>query len=367
VARVSTNQGSLGICMENRVPVFVGILALSLSICLPLASQTAQQPDTTQPRCDKQPKSKHKGDKDDINAIGNRKIGGTNAGNWYSLESEIRMGREYSQIVDSQVKLVQDPVVSEYVNRIGQNLVRNSDAKVPFTIKVIDSEEVNAFGFPGGFLYVHSGLILAADDEAELAGAMAHEIAHVAARHATRQMTRSNLASLLSLPLIFLGGPAGLAIREAVNVARPLTFLKFSRAFEAEADYLGLEYMYEAGYDPEALISFFEKVQAREHGKPGTLSKAFASHPQTADRVKKSQVEIAKVLPVRDEYLVNTSDFEIAKARLVELENRGYRRGESYDKPTLRRRTATSTADNPNDSTDVNDNDRPVLKRRSQN
>jgi predicted Zn-dependent protease len=211
---------------------------------------------------DKDQEKKGSGGKNDIDAIGNRNIGGRGLGNWYSLEKEIAMGKQYAQEVESSVKLVQDPVVNEYVNRIGQNIVRNSDAKVPFTIKVVDSDEVNAFALPGGFFYVNSGLLLAADDEAELAGVMAHEIAHVAARHATRQMTRSQLANLGSIPLIFMGGWAGYAIRSAAGFALPMTFLTFSRGFEAEADYLGLEYMYKTGYDPQAFVSFFEKLQA---------------------------------------------------------------------------------------------------------
>src|SRR6202795_2804534 len=218
-------------------------------------------------------KVKHNGTKSDVDAIGNRKVGGRGMGNWYSLETEIRMGKQYAMQVEQGVKLVQDPVVNEYVNRIGQNLVRNSDAQVPFTIKVIDSDEVNAFALPGGFFYVNSGLILAADEEAELAGVMAHEIAHVAARHGTRQMTRAQWANIGTIPLIFIGGGIGYGIYEAAGLGLPLTFMKFQRNFEAEADYLGLQYMYKTGYDPQAFISFFEKIQAKEKKKPGTLAK----------------------------------------------------------------------------------------------
>src|ERR1039458_24028 len=213
-------------------------------------------------------KVKHDGKEDDVDAIGNRNVGGRGFGDWYSLETEIRMGKQYAMQVENSVKLVQDPVVTEYVNRIGQNLVRNSDAKVPFTIKVIDSDEVNAFALPGGFFYVNSGLILAADEEAELAGVMAHEISHVCARHGMRQMTRMNLAQIATIPLIFVGGDIGYEIYEASGLALPLTFMKFQRNFEAEADYLGLQYMYKTGYDPQAFISFFEKIQAKEKKKP---------------------------------------------------------------------------------------------------
>src|ERR1035438_257439 len=265
------------------------------------AKPTIQEPDDS--------KVRHDGKEDDVDAIGNRKIGGRGLGNWYSLETEIRMGKQYAMQVESTVKLVQDPVVTEYVNRIGQNLVRNSDAQVPFTIKVIDSDEVNAFALPGGFFYVNTGLILAADEEAELAGVMAHEIAHVAARHGTRQMTRAQWANIGTIPLIFIGGGIGYGIYEAAGLGLPLTFMKFQRNFEAEADYLGLQYMYKTGYDPQAFISFFEKIQAKEKKKPGTLAKAFASHPQTPDRIEKSQQEIATILPAKAQYVVSTSEF----------------------------------------------------------
>src|SRR5712692_5053306 len=306
------------------------------------SSDTAQGDQGTPPPPTVQPadpdKVKHDGGKNDVDAIGNRKMGGRGMGNWYSIEGEIRMGKQYAQMVEASSKMVTDPVVTEYVNRIGQNLVRNSDAQVPFTIKVIDSDEVNAFALPGGFFYVNSGLILAADEEAELAGVMAHEIAHVAARHATRQATRANWANIGSIPLIFVGGGIGYAVRSAAGLALPLTFLTFSRGFEAEADYLGLQYMYKTGYDPNAFISFFEKIQAREKQKPGTLAKAFSTHPQTPDRIAKSQEEIAKILPAREQYVVTTSEFDDVKGRLALLENRRkvVDRKET-DKPSLRR------------------------------
>jgi predicted Zn-dependent protease len=264
--------------------------------------------------------------------------------------------------VENSVKLVQDPVVNEYVNRIGQNLVRNSDAKVPFTIKVIDSDEVNAFALPGGFFYVNSGLILAADEEAELAGVMAHEISHVAARHGMRQMTRANWAQIGTLPLIFVGGGIGYGIYEAAGLGLPLTFMKFQRNFEAEADYLGLQYMYKTGYDPQAFISFFEKIQAKEKKKPGTIAKAFASHPQTPDRIEASQKEIATILPARPQYIVTTSEFDDVKARLASIENRHKVLDQKdANKPSLRR---TSTTDKSGNTTDNSDDDRPTLKRR---
>ena len=238
---------------------------------------------------DKDAKNKHSGGKDDVDAIGNRKVAGWD---WYSIESEIRMGKEYATQIEASMKLVTDPMINEYVNRVGQNLVRNSDAKVPFTIKVVDSDVINAMALPGGFFYVNSGLILAADDEAELAGVMAHEIAHVAARHTTRQLTRYQFINYASLPLIFVGGGIGYAASEAAGIGIPMTFLSFSRGFEAEADYLGIQYMYKAGYDPNEFVNFFEKIQAQEKKKPGSMAKAFRTirKPLTASRRRRKRL-----------------------------------------------------------------------------
>lgn len=306
---------------------------------------------------------KHNGGKGDVEAVGNRNVGcNRGLGNWYSVEKQIAMGKSYAQQVESTVKLVQDPVITEYVNRVGQNLVRNSDSQVPFTIKVIDSDEINAFALPGGFFYVNSGLILAADEEAELAGVMAHEIAHVAACHAARENTRGNLMNMASIPLIFVGGGIGYAGYEAAGLALPMTFMKFSRNFESEADFLGLQYMYKTGYDPQAFVSFFEKVQAQEKKKPGTLAKAFSSHPQTPDRITKSEEEINQILPARAQYLISTSEFDDVKSRLAQIENR-HKIIDQKDKskPTLRR---TSTTDKTQDSGKGSDDDHPTLKRR---
>jgi beta-barrel assembly-enhancing protease len=304
---------------------------------------------------------RHNGGKADIDAVGNRNVGcGRGVGNWYSIEGQVASGRQYAQQIESQIKLINDPVITEYVNRVGQNLVRNSDAQVPFTIKVIDSDVVNAMALPGGFFYVNSGLILAADEEAEMAGVMAHEIAHVAACHYGREMTRANLLQLASLPAIFMGGALGYGIYQGLGLAIPLTFLHFSRTFEAEADYLGIEYMYRAGYDPSAFVSFFEKIQAMEKKKPGTLSKAFDTHPQTPDRIGKSQDEIRKILPTKAQYIVTTSEFDEVKAHLAAIENKHKLLDKKDEnKPSLRR--TSNTGDK---SDDKKDDDRPKLKRR---
>jgi len=309
--------------------------------------------------------STYAGDKKekDPDEIGNRDVG--KGLNWYSIEKEIALGKGLAQEVERQAKVIDDPVIAEYVNRVGQNLVRNSDAKVPFTIKVIDTEDVNAFALPGGFFFVNSGLILKADSEAELAGVMAHEIAHVAARHGTRQATRGQVANLATIPLIFMGGWAGYGIRQAASVLIPVGFLQFSKAFESEADLLGLEYMYKTGYDPEAFVDFIEKIQSLEKKMPGTMSKVFSTHPPTEDRIVKAQKNIQDLLKARPEYVVTTSEFNDVKGRLAMLHNRKKVDDKDLNKPKLKRApgSGTSTTDGDGKPTSTDD-DRPTLKRR---
>jgi predicted Zn-dependent protease len=297
-----------------------------------------------------------------VEDIGNRDI---NKGsiNFTSLEKEIALGRSLSAEIEKQVKLVSDPEVTEYVSRVGQNIVRNSDAKVPFTIKVIDSEEINAFALPGGFLYVNSGLITTADEESELAGVLAHEIAHVAARHGTEQQAKATIADFARIPLVIFSGGLAQLVYNVYGLVVPLQFLQFSRGAEAEADYLGVQYMYKTGYDPASFISYFEKVRAQEKKKPGKLSKIFSTHPPTADRIEKSQKNIATVLPDRDEYVLSTSEFDKIKAKLIALDNaRKPAPGEDSKRPTLKRRTPT---DDGSDESQPSDDDRPTLKRRT--
>ncbi len=257
--------------------------------------------------------------------------------------------------VRRQAKLLDDPIVGEFVNRIGQNLVRNSDAKVPFTFEIIDADKLNAFALPGGFVFVNTGLIEAAETEAELAGAMAHEIAHVAARHATRQATRGQLLDYGSMPLVLLGGWGGIAARQAASVAIPMGFLSFSRGFETEADLLGLQYMYKAGYDPTASIDLFERMLSLEKRQPGTIAKVFSTHPMTDDRIARTQKNIAEILKDRPEYVVTTSEFNEVRDR---LRTRYVRRKENDPKrPRLRKPVAGP-------GVEVADSeDKPTLKR----
>src|SRR6267378_1381434 len=322
-------------------------------------SQPVPQKDTVTPR----------NSKEDVEAIGNRNVG--KGVNLFSLEREIALGKQLAQEVERSSKLIDDPIVTEYVNRVGQNLVRNSDARVPFTIKVIDSDEVNAFALPGGFFYVNSGLILRAQEESELAGVMAHEIAHVAARHGTKQATKGDLIQIASIPAMIMlpYGWAGYGIYQGMNFLIPMTFLKFSRDAEREADFLGLQYMYKAGYDPNSYVTFFERIQADEKRRPGTIGKAFSTHPPTQDRIENTQKEIARILPARQEYIVTSSEFDSVKSRLRNIMFSRKAIDNGPNKPTLRSRTEQQDKKK-TDSTQTDpstDDDRPTLKRRTDN
>ena len=308
--------------------------------------------------------AKKKKKNSDVENVGNRDINkGIGHLNWYSMEKEVALGKRLAIQIERQVKLVDDPEINEYVNRVGQNLVRNSDTKVPFTIKVIDSDEINAFALPGGFFFVNTGLIALADAESELAGVLAHEIAHVTARHGTEQATKGQIANYAMLPLIFMGGGLGYGLYQAAGFLIPMQFLHFSRKNETEADYLGLQYMYKTGYDPTSTLSFFNKIQSTEKKKPGKLAKAFRTHPPTGDRITKTQKNIATILPDRDQYVINTSEFDNIKGKLLALENaRRPKKGEKSNRPSLKRRTSGDIEGVANEP--IDEKDRPTLKRR---
>ena len=363
--------------IPRKMSTFAFVAALAVGTALAQSPPPTQDPakappsDKGQATPDKpvaqQDTVKPRNSEEDVEAIGNRKVG--KGINFYSLEREIALGKGLAQEVERSSKLIDDPVVTEYVNRVGQNLVRNSDARVPFTIKVIDSDEVNAFALPGGFFYVNSGLILRAQEESELAGVMAHEISHVIARHGTKNATKGELMQMASIPLILLGpvGWAGYGLYEGLNIAIPLTYLKFNRDAEREADFLGVQYMYKAGYDPNSYITFFERIRADEKRRPGTVPKVFSTHPPTPERIENAQKEIARLLPNRPEYIVTTSEFDNVKARLRNVMFARKVQDNASGKPTLRTRTeqgkqkpASTDPKDPNST----DDDRPTLKRR---
>jgi len=329
--------------------IWIATARLSLVLCLASTAGLAKQKDK----------------KKDPDEIGNRDVG--KGVNFYSLEKEIALGKQMAEEVERQSKVIDEPVIAEYVNRLGQNLVRNSDAKVPFTIKVLDTDEVNAFALPGGFFFVNSGLILQADNEAELAGVMAHEIAHVAARHGTRQATRGEIAQIgmMALSVALPWDWTGYAIGQGASMAIPLGFLRFSRGFESEADMLGLQYMYKTGYDPESFVDFFEKIESLEKKRPSAVEKVFSTHPMTDDRIKAAQKNIQENLQARPEYVIDTSEFEDVKARLARLENRRKPETEDPNRPRLRRAPGSGTSPDGDDQDSKPDqDDRPTLKRR---
>jgi Zn-dependent protease with chaperone function len=312
------------------------------------AEHAASSPSSTSQTVPAPEVKTEKSGKYDADRIGQRSIG--EGMNIYSLEKERAVGQAMATAIDSNTKLVTDPDINDYVNRLGQKIVRNSDAQVPFTIKVIDSPELRTFALPGGFLYVDKGLIMEMDSEAELAGLMAHEIAHVAARHATRMATRKYAWSMISIPISYLAGPAGLGARQI----GPLTLRKFSRDAEIEADVLGIEYQNAAGYDPQAFVEALEKLNSREREmrarrdkvRPNIgflanlpfhhqIGQAFANYPPTEERIRKVQQDISTLLPHRDDYVCDTSEFQEAKAKLA-----------WEDRPTLRQHRGRDTATN---------------------
>jgi predicted Zn-dependent protease len=307
-------------------------------------------------------------DKNDVDEIGNRKVAHKSI---ISEEKEIAIGKQYAAEVERSAKLLNDPVINEYINRVAQNVARNSDLKIPLTVKVIDSPELNAFALPGGFLYVYTGLLQAADEEDQIAGVMAHEIAHVAARHWASQMTKMTMMQYAMIPLIFvpMSYPVYMGVAQAMNFGVPMAFLKFSRGAEAEADYLGIQYMYKAGYDPNSYVAFFGKVMEEERRVPGSMPQVFMDHPPTGDRIIKSEEEIKEILPKRDQYLVSTSEFDDVKARLQQvISNRKKLKPGDTGGPSLKKRqptdqTQTQQAPQGTD-TSSGDDQPPVLKRR---
>ena len=303
--------------------------------------------------------------KDDVDAIGNRKVAHRSI---ISEEKEIAVGKQYATEIDRSAKILKDPVINEYVNRVAQNVARNSDLTIPLTVKVIDDPSINAFALPGGFLYVNTGLLMAADEEDQVAGVVAHEIAHVAARHWASQMTKQTLLQYAMIPLIFtpMSYPVYIGASQALNFGVPLAFLKFSRSAEAEADFLGIQYMYKAGYDPSSYVAFFGKIINQERRSPGSVPSVFADHPPTGDRILKAETEIKEILPKRSQYLVTTSEFNDIKTRLDKVITARKKQKEDLGRPTLRKRQPTdqTTAQGQPSGKDQGEDKPPVLRRR---
>jgi len=310
----------------------------------------------------------------DVENIGNRNISGKVWGvlpNFVSLEKEIAIGAQVAQQFEQTARLIEDPVIAEYIDRVGQNIVKHSDAKVPFHIKVVDTDEVNAFAFPGGYFYVNKGLILAAENESELAGVMAHEISHVAARHATERLSKAQYLQFAAIPALFIGGYwTQVAIQNGLGLGINLELLGITRDSEREADQLGIQYLWNSGYDPNGFVTFFEKLQEQEKSKPGKLAGFFRTHPYTETRIAASMDE-QRYLPEKDNYIINTSEFNLVKSRLLAIDNaqraEGAAQANDQKRPTLKRRTNTDggggTQDGDDDDSGSNKKSRPTLKR----
>lgn len=296
--------------------------------------------------------------KDDPNAIGDRDIG--KCVNFFSIEKEIAMGKQLAEEVVRQSHMNEDVLLGEFVNRKGQDLARNSDAKVPFTFRVIEDDTPNAFALPGGFIFVNTGLIKIASEEDEFAGAVAHEIAHVAARHLTCRETKSQITSILTMPLgMILGGWTGYAVRQGMGVANQMSGLTFSRHDEREADYLGVQYMYATGYDPNGAVTIFEKLQALQRTKPGLADRLLSTHPLDSQRIDNTQKEIQKILPSKAEYIVSTSEYRDMRERLITEQNRR-KANDSDGRPHLRVAPGSGRPEDPSSDKD----ERPTIKRR---
>jgi predicted Zn-dependent protease len=355
--------------MKRSLRKRVAILLLAAMIGSPATLFAKDKNDSKDEKKPAQPATAEKGkltDKENPELIGKRNINKQLLPNFYSLEKEVALGRQLAAQVDRQAKFIDDPIVTEYINRVGQNIVLHSDAKVPFTIKVLDSDDVNAFALPGGFFYVNKGLILAADNEAEIAGVMAHEIAHVAARHGVEQDSKAQLANFAMIPLIFMSGGLAAIAYQAAQIGVPLAFLKFSRGAENEADLLGAQYAWASGYDPNNLTTFFEKLEKKDKDKPGTLSKLFRTHPLTPDRIDNVRNLVVR-FPVRDEYIVNTSEFIKVKNHLLAITNSRVidsagGRPDGQQRPTLKRRKEGE--DPQTQSGEEPAKEKPTLKRR---
>jgi predicted Zn-dependent protease len=300
--------------------------------------------------------------KNDVEAIGSRNVAHKSV---ISIEKEVAIGRQYAAEIDKSGKLLTDPVVTEYVNRLAQNIARNSDLKVPLTTKVLDIPDINAFALPGGFMYVNSGLLAAADAEAELAGVISHEVAHVAARHWASQMTKSSILQYATIPLIFtpMSYPVYVGVSQGLNLGIPLTFLKFSRNAESEADLLGLQYLYKGGYDPDAYVAFFGRIMDEQRRSPDSAPSIFSDHPMTGGRIIKSEEAIKEILPKKASYLISTSEFDDVRGRLLAIKKMRKLQKSEADKPTLRKREATEGSPAQGGPPSENQDKPPVLRR----
>lgn len=282
----------------QRLTAF-GILAFTIWLCG--SSALASRPHI---------KKRSKSDAN-ITAIGHRRI--THATNLYSLEREKQLGKALSEEVERTSKLLTDPAITEYVDRVAQTVAKNSDARMPITVRVIDSDSVDAFTLPGGYQYVSRGLLLRLAGEGELASVLARGIAHTALRSSTTLATRADILQISTVPLS--NSAPGNSFPSDAALAVPLTSLEMHRDDELDADYFGVQYLYKTGYDPECFLDFVQRIW----GSGATATKvpaAFSAYPPLDERLAALRSEISKILPPRDGATVSTPEFDAFEERL---------------------------------------------------
>lgn len=260
------------------------------------------------------PRDGHKRSKSDrdINAIGHRNI--AYKGNWYSLDKEKQVAVQFSAAFEQANPLLQDAEIGAYVQGLAQKVARTSDAKLPITTRIADSDDVYAVTLPGGYQCLSRGLLLIVDDEAGLASVLARGIAHTALRSATMDQTRENLMKMATVPLILFGNSPG---TQDTSLAVPLTALKFRREDEQDADYFGLQYEYKAGYDPDAFLRTVQTIWSLP--RYSKISNTFGSFPPLSLRLAALRSEIDQVLPKNHSGIDNTSEFMEFKKHLLSL------------------------------------------------
>lgn len=240
--------------------------------------------------------------------------GGGGGFNLMSLEDEWRLGQQLEADIARQMRIVNDPIIAGYVNKVGQRMVRQTAmANLPWKFHVVNDPEINAFNIPGGHVYVTTGLIAATDSASELAGVMSHEIAHGVERHATEQMSKAYGLNILAAVLLGQNPPVYQQI--LAQILGTGAIARFSRTAENEADDLGVRFMYQAGYDPRGMVTMFEELLSRRQRAPGSIQKFFATHPLTEDRISNVTSEIAK-LPPRSDLITTEAEFTRVRNRV---------------------------------------------------
>jgi predicted Zn-dependent protease len=235
--------------------------------------------------------------------------------NLVSVEEEKQLGAKFAVEIEKKYPPVRDPEVQGYVNKVGKQLLTGArEVAFDYTFTAVHDDSVNAFAIPGGHLYVHTGLLKVVRTEGELAGVMAHEISHAVARHGTQQLTQQYGYSLVVQ--LLLGSNPNLLAQIAASLAGQAGMQAYSRGMENQADYLGVETMAKAGYNPDGMLTFFTKLESMEGRNPGQLAQFFSSHPLTSERVQQVKAEIDKLPPQKYPYGADSTELKRIQAKL---------------------------------------------------